>query len=366
MLGFGVPLEALVPFGDVSAWLSPEGLDVRVGRAVHDCGYNLRAAALRSAYLALPGAYRVPFRVDLEVCLDVPCLVLLVGQGHLTFGVPWLDNRSIEDMALPAGKPRVYNNGMPLGRWVRIAAVFNRKSMQVLVDGEVRYASTRERYHRADAAAAYPLGITCTKGAQLRIRAVCVEEAGEDFPLVPGEAVPIQDDALPQRPTFEACIATLPPDVRGWAEETDALLKALRPLRFRRAVDKSGHKVSYVASAQGLSYAMYLRGGAMHHSLQWYIVTSGKPETWHRRGNDLEAALHAVAGADPALAGRIFARLCECNHCGPGCRVRTRYTYDGMAVDSCHGQIVFTMRRADFDDLHAFVRQANALYAARL
>jgi len=41
----------------------------------------------------------------------------------------------------------------------------------------------------------------------------------------------------------------------------------------------------------------------------WYIVTGGKPETWHRKADYMEETLAEITWSDPPLADRIFYAL---------------------------------------------------------
>jgi len=57
------------------------------------------------------------------------------------------------------------------------------------------------------------------------------------------------------KPKFDEVISNLPEDFRNEIIETDRFLKSLRPLKFKRMLDKYGNKITYVASDFGISYA---------------------------------------------------------------------------------------------------------------
>ena len=108
------------------------------------------------------------------------------------------------------------------------------------------------------------------------------------------------------KPTFNLILEELPPDFREEVIETDAFMKALRPLKMKRMIEKHGTKITYVASDFGVSYALRVSPGEYAQIINWYIVYNGKAETWHRKADDMEEALLEAAKSDPARAARIF------------------------------------------------------------
>lgn len=79
--------------------------------------------------------------------------------------------------------------------------------------------------------------------------------------------------------TFEKCISLLPEDIQREIVHINDYLKSLKPLNYKRQIEKNGNKITYVASEYGISYAIYLSNDMFGHSLQWYLLTNGKPET---------------------------------------------------------------------------------------
>lgn len=358
-----IGLETLTPMGHVQTQCNGQELSVRVTEAIHDLGYNINRSVIRS-YLAIPGVYRPPFRIEMTVKLDMPCFILLAGEGHVTFGSPWMENRRIEDIAVPMGKPREYDNEISFGEHNRLSVYYGLHEMQILVDGEERFFSNHERYFKASHEEGYALGITCTKDAELEIREIVITELDADIGLNrPNTAKPLPDLMDGIKPTYESCIAGLPEEIQAEIGETERFLKALKPMKFRRAIDKNGKKITYVASDFGISYALYISGSQMHHSLQWYIVTNGKPETWHRRANHMEEVLQRLDSTNPELAGRIFHRLNECTGCRRSCSVFTPYEYHGQRKTTCHGQVFLKMKAADFQDARDFFEAVNGMHA---
>lgn len=361
-----IELSALIPVGKTESKLCDGILHMTTTRAIHDVGYNIRRDCIKS-YMQMPGSYRLPMRIDLDICLDTPELLLLVGEGHVSFGSPWMENRRIEDIAAPNGKARTYDNSIPFGRFVELSVIYNFGGMQILVDGEERYFSKRERYGKAEDfagqnAAGFALGITCTKRAELSIRSIAVTESDSDLPFEPHAAkeVDVPAPAVPQKPTFDSCTQDLPDEIRQEIVDTERHLKSLPNLKFKRTLEKHGNKITYVASAQGISYALYLSGNLMHHSFQWYLITNSKPEEWHRKANPMEEVLEEIAGSAPGLAERVFYNLNECVGCREGCLARTVYSFGGQKKATCHGQVFYKMKPSEFQDIRDFFTALNS------
>jgi hypothetical protein len=136
-------------------------------------------------------------------------------------------------------------------------------------------------------------------------------------------------------------------------------------MKFKRQVEKNGNKITWVAPEHGFSYAVHPTGDIMTHALSWYIITSGKPETWHRKADHMEEALQRTAESDPALAKRLFDNLSECIGCRRHCMVKTVYTFNGQTKVTCHGLMQFTQSLSDLEDARAFIRQINELVSTR-
>jgi hypothetical protein len=141
------------------------------------CREHLRVQHL----VNLPDVYRLPLRIDLSVCIDEPGFYVLLGDGHVNFGTPWNDNRRLDDIVEPRRNTFFFHNHMPMGQFVDIAIVYDLKAMQVLVDGEERYFSTKERYMKSKAlpdrnAEGFTLALACDKGVHARVRSLRVTE----------------------------------------------------------------------------------------------------------------------------------------------------------------------------------------------
>lgn len=324
--------------------------------------------------LGMPGVYRLPLRIDASVCIDEPGFYVLLGDGHISFGTPWSDNRRLDDIVDPRRNTFFFHNHMPMGRLVDIAIVYDLNATQVLIDGEERYFSTKERYMKSAAFAArnaegFALALACDKGVHAEVRGLKVTEYEGAAPILRGlpasrEAIKGNEVALDGgKPTFESCIARLPDDLRRQAEAMDAWLRGLKPMKFRRQIEPHGSKITYVAAAEGLSYALLPSNDVLAHRLEWYIVTNGPTDTWARKGDRMEQTLNAIAAENPTLVARLFDSLSECLGCFPGdhCLCKTRYTHAGRVKLTCAGRMRFAMNAQGFEDARTFINAVNNL-----
>jgi hypothetical protein len=360
--------STLIRVGAMDSVLSGSALEMSATRAIHDVGYNIRRDLIHS-YMAVPGLFCLPMQIDLSFTLDSPEALLLVGNGHISFGSPWMENRRIEDIAQPTGKPRGYDNSLPLGKRVNIRVNYNLNAMQILIDGEVRYHSNKEPYWKSayfaeQNARGFTVAITATKRACLTLHALSIAQSVEPIPMAAYDA-PAPPAAAPstEKPTFESCIRPLSDEVQAEIMRTVDTLKSLPHLKFKRVIEKHGNKITYVESKLGISYALYLSGKTMHHSFQWYLIANGAPETWHRKANLMEAVLDEIAKTNPALADRVFYNLNECIGCRGTCLARTPYAYQGKEKQTCHGHVFLKMTACDFADVRAFFMALNGIAA---
>lgn len=312
--------------------------------------YRCHNATVHS-YLETVCIYRFPLRIDMTVSLDAPSFCMLFGDaGRINFCSTWDDNRRIADISEPPveGKPRFFANQMPLNTPTDICVICNLKSMQILINGEQRYYSTKEKYMKSPAfpelnAAGFPLRLSCIKRTGVTVHSCTITESETDFETVKQEYMPEpvlrNMPLLPgEKPGFDAMIARLPEEIRRKVIEMDGFLRSYKPIKFRRTLEKNGNKIYYNASTTGASYTIYLSRDILTHSL--------------RIPNGFEAMLDRLSEEDAAFADRIFSYLRDCSGCyGPGCGARTPYTFHGKTRQTCHGKIEFKMEASEFDDV---------------
>jgi hypothetical protein len=94
----------------------------------------------------------------------------------------------------------------------------------------------------------------------------------------------------------------------------------------------------------------------MTHTIWWYILTQGKPETWGRKADNMENTLSYIAKSDSDFAHKLFNSFYKCvGGYGSGCRGKTIYTFDSRKVVACHGKLHFNMNLSEFDDVKRFI-----------
>lgn len=292
-----------------------------------------------------------------------------MGKGHINFGTLWSDNRRIDDIATPARKTIHYHNHIDMNESTCISLLYDLKEMQIMIDGEERYYSKKERYMKSPVfnemnEEGFELKIACDKLANLCIKSVSITEyndtcgifhAGVKLPV----AITKNEVIAPgEKPVFEKCISLLPAYIQSEVVKTDEYLKSLK---FRRQVEKNGNKITYVASKYWLSYAIYLSNDVFDHSLQWYIITNGKPETWHRKADMMEETLNRLDNISPDFTERMFYNLDDCVGCYENCLAKTEYRLREKHKMVCHGKLKFRMSASGFEDVRAFIEEIKHL-----
>ena len=374
-----IDLKMLTPHGKANTKITDETLEIWTTHSVTSIGTTDFSDKSKMHYVSLPEKYRLPFRVDMTVKLDFPAFYLLIGNGHITFASQGQDNRKIEDIIIHTGKPNQdrysYNNSLPLGEYVDISVTCNLNEMQISIGGEERFYSRRQAYMRAKNlselnAEGILAGLAVSKLSTLSIKTISVTELDEQAAIVRGEFEEAASSSAAgerPKPTFESVISGLP---RGFGDriiEMDHYLRAMRPLKFKRMVDKGGYKITYVASDFGVSYAINVFDSQFTHYFNWYIVYNGKPETWHRKADDMEETLVEIAKSDPQLSERIFYALNDCVGCyGSGCLAKTLYAYNGQKRLTCHGRVLLRMYDNDLHDAKEFFRHLNMLIERKI
>lgn len=369
MRKYDIDFYSILSQGHVRATVENEMLSVTSNRRL-TTNFDKEDRTVAS-YIYLPHTYKLPLRIDLTAKIDSQGLYIFFGGGHINFGTPWSDNRRIDDISEPNCKPRLFHNHIPLNEFVDISIIYDLKAMQILVNGEERFYSEKEKYMKTKLFAeqnkeGYSLKIACYKRTILILKALRITEFDEKIqighadaqlpkPLTRNEAVPPGE-----KPQFDMCISFLPIEIQKKIIETDEFLRSLRPLKFKRQIEKYGNKITYLASEYGLSYTIYPSNDIMHHSLNWYIITNGKPELWHRKADLMEATLNMLGQNNPELAERLFTNLRECIACCK-CIVKTPYEFNDKKKLTCHGTMEFKMSVPEFDDVQAFINTVNLL-----
>lgn len=319
-------------------------------------------------YAYLPDTYKLPLRIDITLKIDAPGVYLFLGSGHLNFGTPWSDNRRMDDIIEPSHKIRFFHNHIPINEFVDISVVYDFKAIQIIINGEERFYSVKEKYMKSKLLAelnntGFTFKIASDKNTSLIIKTLNITEYDEIANIEHHNAVlpePIKSNEAvtqDQKPEFDTCISMLPKEIHDEILKTDSYLRSLKPMKFKRQIEKHGNKITYLASDYGFSYTLYLSNDIMTHSLCWYIITNGKPDSWHRKADLMEATLKKLAETSPEYAEKMFNNLAECIGCYNPCLAKTPYEFNGKNKLACHGMMEFKMCVSDFEDARTFINE---------
>ena len=373
MTKHNVDIASLLPQGCVESNINGGTLNMTVTHALPYS--NCKPGLVNRHYMELPERYSLPLRIDVIAKIDAPALHIEIGKGFASFGVYLRNNRRMEDICEPKQRINQFDSRIAINAFNEITMLYGYKEMQILVNGEERYYSNKEPYMKSRLlyemnAERFAIRITCDKNVNLAVTSIDVTEYIGIAPIVrPLRFKPdmdVYDGADPAKigvkPSFENCIAGLPRELASEAANLDIWLRELKPLKFRRSIEKHGNKITYVASGYGFSYAVFIDGGVLFHQLQWYIITNKKPELWGRKEDRMEDVLNRLAVEDAGFAARMFGNLQECVNGRPaGCLAKTVYSFSGESKVTCHGSMRFKMSTADYADVKRFISAYNEL-----
>jgi len=366
-----IDLTHFLPKGQVICECKDNMLYMTTNRAIPTQRFDAEHLSINS-YIYLPDKYRLPLRIDITARIDAPGLYVLLGKGHINFGTLWSDNRHIDDIVAPARKTIHYYNHVDMNEFTDISISYDLKEMQIIIDGKERYYSKKERYMKSPAFSemnkdGFEVKIACDKLVNLCISSISITEFNDTCGIFhPGTELPVaitKNNAITpgEKLTFDKCISLLPTYIQSEIVKIDEYIRTLRPLKFKRQIEKNGNKITYVSSDYGFSYAIYLSNDISDHSLQWYIITNGKPETWHRKADMMEETLSSLANKTPDFAERMFFNLDDCVGCYKNCLAKTQYRFHDKYKTVCHGKLKFKMSASGFEDVHAFIEEINSL-----
>ena len=377
---YKVNLSRLKPVGEANIEVADNIATIWTTQPISGLGFHL-TGNVEKHYVAFPKKYRLPLRIDMTVKLDYPAFVLRVGKGHVYFSSGHdTEYSKFKDFAAPDSKPSKdifsFDNRLPLGEFVNISIIFNFNEMQVCIGGEERFYSRNQPYMKkkqSDSlselnAEGFELGLTVTKHSTLSVKAVTILEHGECIPITRG-SFELPDPKAPKpekiKPTFDNVVGKISQEFQAEVKEMDAFFKSLRPMKFKRNLDKSGCKITFVEPNVGISYTVVASGAESYHHFGWYIVYSGPVETWHRKADYMEEILAEICKTDRRLAERVYDALVGCS-CGRQGLCRTLYKFDGQKKVTCHGRVYFRMSHDDFNDIRAFFLHLNALIEQKI
>ena len=354
-----VPAMRFIPQGRIDMEQMPNNLRFSVMSTIPE--YYNKENIVCCNYLEAESVYRLPLRIDMTVCLDAPVFFVMLGSGRVAFATTWNINRRIEDIAEPHYKPFFFADHFTLNVPAEISIIYNLKSMQILINGEQRYYSTKEKYMKSARfselnAVGFPLRLSARKRTEVTLYQFKVTESETDFEITKQESMPkpiTSNIYLPksEKPTFNAVIVGLPDDIRAKIIEIDSFLRSYKPVKFRRSIEKNGNKITYLASDDGISYIIKPSRYVMYHTLGAYLLWNKKSNLGEHNAAPLENALSQLAKTDPGFVARILSYANDCIDCNPNCLCRVNYKVQEKTQSVCHGKIEFKMVVSEFDDV---------------
>ena len=331
-----------------------------------------------SSCIAMPKRFSLPLKICITLYMPQPGLHLLLGEGHISFGT-MSDNRSRSDIVEPDDKKSMYfDNRTDLSKDIEIIVLYGLKFMQIVIDGETRFFSKKEKYMRSKLLAdvnkaGFELRIGTDKFAEVVIKKMTVEE----YDVEP-DAIPINNEIGEARlyfirkgvkAGFEECISLLAPALQEEILKTDQFLLNIKKLKIKRKIegDQLGCKITYISSVHGFSYALRINEHLMNHSYWWYMVSNYKfEEKWMGRKNDFtDLTLKRVYELSPEIAERIVGYYAKCDGCSQTCAVKTKYELNHKKFISCHGQMRMNMNIQTFSDFRFMLDVVEAILTSR-
>lgn len=311
-------------------------------------------------------------QIDITVNVNVPGFYLVLGNGHLSFGTR-KDNRSLGDIVKPdCTKPSFFNNEIKLNQDVHISILYGLHFLQIMIDGEARYFSHKEKYMRADEFSemnktGFEIKVASDKLAKLLIKEIAITEYDDDPAMIPYEntIVPTNpNNSKGVKADFSECISCLSGDIQEELLKTDVLLLSANELKIKRKIegDQYGCKITYVSSL-GVSYSLLIADTLLNHFFWWYMVANYKYENkFMGRKNDLTAeTLRYIDRESPETAARIFSYYEQCCGCTKGCCAKTTYEFHSRKKTTCHGKVQMNMDLQTFSDLRYLINVIKIL-----
>ncbi|HWT74889.1 MAG TPA: hypothetical protein VN258_09260 [Mobilitalea sp.] len=373
-----IPLKSFLMYGNVSSSISVNEIHMTTNKTINTL-FSRTDTPIRS-YIYLPDKYKLPFRIDMTVKIDAPAMYLIIGNGHIGIGTDGMDNRSITSIAGEEFKPRKSraNNNIIMGEFAQISAIYGRKAMQLIINGESRYYSTKDPYIKSPLLDTkfrdgFEFKLACDKRTSLTLAAFTITEYEDSEP----EFMPESTDELPppclsaaDKPAIEYCTQGLKPELQQAIFDTDKyLLETLKKsMKFKRKIE-GGYpcgKITYV-SPFGFSYKLNISGHTMTHSMGWIgYNTKREQEKYggYKKADYSIATLEKLAETSPEFANEIFFRMKECAGCYGGCMHLSHYEYKGEKKISCGGSIHFKMFPSELADARKVIEAINEIAQA--
>jgi len=371
-----IPLEDLIPHGDVSA---------QVEDGVLKFTPKIRAANYfdaRAPSLILSEKVKLPFRMDVSLNLDVVGFRVIVGSGLIPFTAGW-NGRAIENLVdggPKSWKVKMFDAAFELNKDVAISITYDYEFMMIEIDGEMRYLSKKERYMKSPLLeeaneAGVEVKFMAERHSTVMINALFISEYSNDeitrlrHEMSEREEITLNIPGTVDKgkESFEECIAWLPVATQQEITQTnDHLMSMKKELKIKRSIEGThkGCRIKYNSSEFGFGYHIIISNGWASHFFWFSMHFNRKYGDFGARKCDYtEAMLDKIAEKSPEVAKKIFDYYGECGICvyadRGGSKCPTVYEHDGVKRTTCHGQMQMSMKPETFGDVRVVF---DALY----
>lgn len=321
--------------------------------------------------VAVPGAYKLPLRVDMTVKANSSDITLLAGKGGISFsGHINTSGGGIRRVDILTGKKETvkfdYENEIPLDEYINLSVVYGSKFTWVRVNDKICYVNGKAPYLSMPEQFDAGLDLAVRPGknkVELIIRSFTVTEYENDEPNAPAEVA-----NAPELSAFEWYVKSLPPHLRDDVIKMDKFLTTERALKFKKSVDPSGNLV--YASSCGFQYKLRKftlepDGHELDRVMEYSDMEkheSGQMATsWAKNwakdsqhsADYTSRVLAKLAESSPEFADKMYSQLQYCNNVK--CKRNSKVEYKGNAKQTCSSSIKFTWNTAEFDDIQKMV-----------
>jgi hypothetical protein len=225
--------------------------------------------------------------------------------------------------------------------------------MQILINGEERLYSKKERYMKSELfselnSKGFQIGLSCTKRIDLFIKQIKITENEDDFNIIHPQREEIPPITYNKEPAFDTYISELSDIFKNEIININNYLFSLKSLKFKRKVADS--KITYLSPASGFAYVIFVSEKLFKQYIYRYN---------DKTDDRMTDVLRIINLQSPELANKLFGQLNECF--GGGCVSTRTYNWNGITKKACGGRIEFKMDIIDFNNVKEFFKCAEEL-----
>ncbi|MCL1808049.1 MAG: hypothetical protein FWG31_10160 [Oscillospiraceae bacterium] len=357
-----IGLSSLTPEGKVA--LTPqnggllmisEGFSKRIPRTMEE--KKAKKPIQFEEYCArVPGAYALPFKIDLTLTANSRRLKLWIGKGYIAFIGTFFRSYNGNEKHQPegggihradvlTGKPEPpkydFDANLPLNETATLSVIYGSKAMWVEINGRPCYVAKNAPYMAVTNKERLEIALSCDRGVELELKSLAVTEYENDEPVI----------GVPELSAYEWFLQSLPRELREEAVKTDQFLmeSMKRVFKFKKSIDKEG-VLAYISPC-GLQYRLRRISFGETHYLSW---------------DQFNKVFAKLGQTDPAFAEKMFANVRKnitakkCQQCDSisCCNMKT-IEYNGKSKKACAGAVQFEWTPSAFEDVRKLIQAAG-------